>query len=44
MISSNVIKPNITDIDSDHRDPQLCTIYAREIYSNLRVAEVCLLA
>ncbi|KAG5229096.1 cyclin family protein [Salix suchowensis] len=28
------------DIDSDHKDPQLCSLYAADIYSNLRVAEV----
>jgi hypothetical protein len=31
------------DIDSDHKDPQLCSLYAADIYSNLRVAEVCTL-
>lgn len=28
------------DIDSDHKDPQLCSLYAADIYSNLRVAEL----
>ncbi|CAK7356630.1 unnamed protein product [Dovyalis caffra] len=28
------------DIDSDHMDPQLCSLYAADIYSNLRVAEL----
>ncbi|CAK9137914.1 unnamed protein product [Ilex paraguariensis] len=37
MVSSN---PDFTDIDSDHKDPQLCSIYAPDIYSNLRVAEL----
>uniref|UniRef100_A0A5B7AZV4 Putative cyclin-A2-4-like n=1 Tax=Davidia involucrata TaxID=16924 RepID=A0A5B7AZV4_DAVIN len=32
--------PDFTDIDSDHKDPQLCTPYAPDIYSNLRVAEL----
>ena len=38
LISNN---PDITDIDADHKDPQLCGVYAPDIYSNLRVAEVC---
>lgn len=29
------------DIDSDKKNPQLCSLYASEIYNNLRVAEVC---
>lgn len=29
------------DIDSNKKDPQLCSLYAPEIYNNLRVAEVC---
>ncbi|PWA97456.1 cyclin-A2-1 [Artemisia annua] len=33
-------KPNFTNIDNDHKDPQMCSIYAHEIYANLRVAEV----
>ncbi|XP_057969821.1 cyclin-A2-4 [Malania oleifera] len=36
-ISSN---PDVKDIDSDHHDPQLCSPYAAEIYSNLCVAEL----
>lgn len=28
------------DIDSNHKDPQLCSLYAADIYSNLRVAEL----
>ncbi|KAH9714708.1 cyclin-A2-4 [Citrus sinensis] len=28
------------DIDSDHTDPQLCSLYAADIYSNLQVAEL----
>ncbi|KAL9680441.1 hypothetical protein QQ045_018320 [Rhodiola kirilowii] len=32
--------PVISDLDSDHRDPQLCALYAPEIYNNLRVAEL----
>lgn len=35
------MKPEFTDIDSDHKDPQLCSHYAPDIYNNLRVAEVC---
>ena len=38
MISTN---PDITEIDSDHKDSQLCSLYAPDIYSNLSVAEVC---
>ncbi|MCL7049539.1 hypothetical protein MKW94_018538 [Papaver nudicaule] len=30
----------ITDIDSDHEDPLMCSLYAPDIYSNLRVAEL----
>lgn len=37
LISNN---PDITDIDADHKDPQLCGVYAPDIYSNLRVAEL----
>ncbi|XP_057514675.1 cyclin-A2-4-like isoform X2 [Actinidia eriantha] len=37
MISTN---PDITEIDSDHKDSQLCCIYAPDIYSNLSVAEL----
>ncbi|XP_015573777.1 cyclin-A2-4 [Ricinus communis] len=37
MISSN---PDVKDIDCDHKDPQLCSSYASDIYSNLRVAEL----
>lgn len=34
-------EPEFRDIDSDQKDPQLCSIYAIDIYRNLRVAEVC---
>lgn len=34
-------EPEFTDIDSDNKDPQLCSHYASDIYNNLRVAEVC---
>ncbi|KAK1362988.1 Cyclin N-terminal domain-containing protein [Heracleum sosnowskyi] len=33
-------KAEFTDIDSDHKDPQLCSHYAPDIYNNLRVAEL----
>lgn len=33
--------PSVEDIDSDLKDPQLCSLYAPEIYNTLRVAEVC---
>ncbi|KAI3786051.1 hypothetical protein L1987_45178 [Smallanthus sonchifolius] len=32
--------PDFIDIDSDEKDPQMCSVYACEIYSNLRVAEL----
>ncbi|XP_011039987.1 PREDICTED: cyclin-A2-4-like [Populus euphratica] len=32
--------PEFIDIDNDHKDPQLCSIYAADIYNNLRVAEL----
>ncbi|XWS16396.1 hypothetical protein CRYUN_Cryun34aG0083600 [Craigia yunnanensis] len=32
--------PDFVDIDSDKKDPQLCSLYAPEIYNNLRVAEL----
>lgn len=31
------------DIDLDLKDPQLCSVYAPDIYNNLRTAEVCTL-
>lgn len=34
-------KSEFIDIDADYKDPQLCRQYAPDIYSNLRVAEVC---
>lgn len=33
--------PDFTDIDADSEDPQLCGLYATDIYNNFRVAEVC---
>lgn len=32
--------PNIVDIDSLLNDPQACTLYAPDIYSNIRTTEV----
>ncbi|PON58909.1 Cyclin [Trema orientale] len=32
--------PDIVDVDIDHKDPQLCCIYAPDIYDNLRVSEL----
>uniref|UniRef100_A0A7N0TT11 B-like cyclin n=1 Tax=Kalanchoe fedtschenkoi TaxID=63787 RepID=A0A7N0TT11_KALFE len=32
--------PGISDLDSNHKDPQLCSLYAPEIYNHLRVAEL----
>lgn len=34
--------PLITDVDSNHKDPLMCSLYAPDIYSNLRVMEVCI--
>ncbi|KAG5537619.1 hypothetical protein RHGRI_024910 [Rhododendron griersonianum] len=34
------INPDIIDIDSDHKESQLCSLYAPDIYSSLRVAEL----
>lgn len=31
---------NFQDIDNDHSDPQMCSMYATEIYLHLRMAEV----
>ncbi|XP_008804857.2 cyclin-A2-1-like [Phoenix dactylifera] len=31
---------NIVDIDADHGNPQMCSIYAEDIYTNLRAAEL----
>lgn len=30
----------ILDIDSKHKDPQMCSLYAAELYNNLRVSEL----
>ncbi|CAG7881700.1 unnamed protein product [Brassica rapa] len=35
---ANILK--VIDIDSDEKDPLLCSLYAPEIYHNLRVAEL----
>nr|AFK37644.1 unknown [Lotus japonicus] len=32
--------PDFTDIDADSEDPQLCGLYATDIYNNFRVAEL----
>ncbi|XWS20354.1 hypothetical protein CRYUN_Cryun31cG0094300 [Craigia yunnanensis] len=32
--------PDFVDIDSDKKEPLLCSLYAPEIYNNLRVAEL----
>lgn len=34
------IRLDYTDIDSDHANPQMCSLYAPEIYTNLRAAEL----
>lgn len=31
----------VFDIDSKHKDPRMCSVYAAELYNNLRVTEVC---
>eukprot|EP00249_Psilotum_nudum_P006255 c19588_g2_i2 orf=163-1740(+) len=31
---------NFTDIDSDHKDPQMCSSYATDIYHHLRMGEL----
>lgn len=31
---------SIIDIDSKHKGPQMCSLYAAEVYGNLRAAEV----
>lgn len=33
--------PDIVDIDASRKDPELCCLYAPDIYNNLHVAEVC---
>ncbi|KAL8118546.1 cyclin-A2-4-like isoform X2 [Apium graveolens] len=40
LLLPSSLKAEYTDIDSDHKDPQLCSCYAPEIYNNLRVAEL----
>ncbi|KAJ1404061.1 Cyclin-like [Sesbania bispinosa] len=32
--------PDVADIDADFEDPQLCSMYATDIYDNLHVAEL----
>lgn len=32
--------PKFVDIDSDDKDPLLCSLYAPDIYYNMRVSEV----
>ncbi|XP_052180980.1 cyclin-A2-4-like isoform X2 [Diospyros lotus] len=34
------IDPDVADIDSNHKDSQLCSLYAPDIYINLRVVEL----
>lgn len=34
--------PCIADIDSDHKDPQMCSLYASDIYDNFLCREVCI--
>lgn len=37
--SSNEL--DIVDIDANLKDPQACSLYAPDIYSNIRLTEVC---
>lgn len=37
---TTISNPDIKDIDSDQKDPLLCSLYAPDIYTNLRVAEL----
>ncbi|KAL0845651.1 hypothetical protein Bca101_018897 [Brassica carinata] len=39
VVSTLASIPKVVDIDSDHNDPLLCSLYAPDIYHNLRVAE-----
>lgn len=42
-INVNEVKssdPDFIDIDSEDKDPQLCSLYAEDIYRILRTAEV----
>ncbi|MCI10729.1 cyclin A2, partial [Trifolium medium] len=32
--------PDVADIDADFEDPQLCSLYAADIYDHYRVAEL----
>lgn len=40
VISSDGL--HVADIDSNHKDPQMCGLYAPAIYENQRVREVCI--
>lgn len=35
---------DVVDIDSNLKDPQACSLYAPDIYDNIRIAEVCPMA
>lgn len=35
--------PKVADIDSNHNDMLMCSLYAPDIYKNLSVTEVCCL-
>lgn len=32
---------DVVDIDSNLKDPQACSLYAPDIYDNIRITEVC---
>lgn len=35
---------DIVDIDSNLKDPQVCSLYAPDIYNSIRITEVCVAA
>ncbi|KAK7294147.1 hypothetical protein RJT34_17030 [Clitoria ternatea] len=39
-LTSSLKDPDITNIDDDLADPQLCSLYVADIYDNLRVTEL----
>lgn len=40
--STSLESLQIADVDSNHKDPLMCSLYAPDIYSNLHVMEVCI--
>lgn len=41
MKEENLIDRGIIDIDSRHKEPQMCSLYAADIYSSLFARQVC---